>query len=386
MYWRWAGSGQQELILFSATESERESAKRNIAWLRHAGVHGETTGSRLHEAMETGRLPWPVVVSLSSWCHTEGKYQAGVDPARKISLALFNRQVIPRLSAFRGNGVTDADAHLLFAAFAEKAEFLADEPAVQRQGAPAITFKRRPVLDYPSVVAAYSDHDLASPFRSTVPFLAYWLTPVQRLPAFLTALGIESQDLEAAAFEYTVPVQAGKGNDSHTDLMLLLHSQAIAIEAKYTEPPYETVEDWLGSSPSSNRDSVLIGWLRLINRATGSDLEIADVRDCTYQLIHRTASVCETGKQALAVVYQCFDPAQEHLYQYNRQLSLLCGAINKPERISFFLYGVGLRKSSAYQTLQAKWEAGDRDLSSEVKQGLISQSLMSFDAPSVRRA
>ena len=250
----------------------------------------------------------------------------------------------------------------------------------------SITYKRRPVPDYPSLVRAYSDHDLASPYRSTVPLLAYWSTMEQRLPAFLAALGIESQDHEASAFEYTVPVQAGTGYSSQTDLMLLLRSQAIAIEAKYTEPPYEVVGDWLGSSPPHNREVVLTGWLTLINRATDSDLDIPDVRDCTYQLVHRTASVCETGKPALAVVYQCFDPTDEHLDHYYRQLSLLSGLINKPQCLSFFLHGVGLQKSSTYTKLQADWDAGNRDLSFEVKHGLISRPLMDFDVPIIRRA
>lgn len=404
MYWRWENYQQQEMVLVGATEEERRAARQGIAELRDAGKHGATTGSRLHTAVETGRLPWEVLKSLSSWCHTEGKYQAGWEPARKVSRAFFNGQILPRLTPFRGDGVTEEIAHQRFTAFAEKAGFLVCEPTSQprpqaeRQDKPemqersagrmgrSITYKRRPVPDYPSLVRAYSDHDLASPYRSTVPLLAYWSTTEQRLPAFLEELGIVSQDHEVSAFEYKVPVQAGVGNDSHTDLMLVLRSQAIAIEAKYTEPPYEVVGDWLGASPSQNRELVLRGWLRLINRATESDLDILDVRDCTYQLIHRTASVCETGKQARAVVYQCFDPTEEHLYHYYRQLSFLSGLIKKPQCLSFFLYGVVIRKSSTYQRLQADWDAGSRDLSLEVKQGLISEFLMDFDDPIIRRA
>ena len=221
----------------------RNSARprQGIAELQDAGKHGATTGSRLYTAVETGRLPWEVLKSLSSWCHTEGKYQAGWEPAKKVSRAFFNGRVLPRLTTFRGDGVTEDIARQRFAEFAEKAGFLTCETTTQpdrkrnirtsrRSGellgriGRSITYKRRPVPDYPSLVHAYSDHDLASPYCSTVPLLAYWSTTEQRLPAFLAALDIKSQDHEASAFEYMVPVQAGTGHSSQTDLMLLLRS------------------------------------------------------------------------------------------------------------------------------------------------------------------
>jgi len=399
MDWHWANNG--DLFLIDSTADERTRASQGIARLRTAGEKGETTGRRLNEAIEKGCLPWKVVESLSSWCNTDESYKPGLEPAQAVSRAFFNERVLPRLTKFRGDGVTKTIALQRFAEFAEKAGIFADRTLVQEQSgpqsvvqtairttvqtSPPITYKRRPVSDYSSLVHSYSDKDLASPSRSTVPLLAYWSEIEERLPDFAAALGFELSAPELCGFEYTVPVQEGKGNDSHTDLMLLLRSQSIAIEAKYTEQPYEVVRDWLGLSPSRNRVSVLTGWLSLINRATGAALEVADVLDFTYQLVHRVASACEPGKQAQAMVYQCFDPTEKQLDDYYRQLSRLSRLIDRPEHLSFFLFAVNLQKNSEYLRLQDAWAVGNRDLSFELRQGLVSRSLLDFGIPTVRR-
>lgn len=110
-------------------------------------------------------------------------------------------------------------------------------------------------------------------------------------------------DTAQLSFEYHVPAQAGKGKASLTDLMISTGDDAIAIEAKYTEPHYESVSTWLSAermrdetadvTGTSNRERVLHGWLSAINECVGGTLLTqANVGDCTYQLIHRTASVC----------------------------------------------------------------------------------------------
>jgi len=401
MHWHWADD-EQELIISDSTEEQRANVAEGIANLRKVGKDGETTGYRLHQAVESGCLSWEIVKSLSSWCDSEGKFKNGVKPAQVVSRAFFNGQVLPRLTTLRKVVLTDRDARQRFEKFAETAGIWSDRIPIQAQSEPhsvseksgcttdqtkpAITYKLRPVSDYPSLVGSYSDSDLASPSRSTVPLLAYWSGLEQRFADFAAALGIEWQDTEVFGFEYTVPVQQGKGKASYTDLMLLSRYRSIAIEAKYTEPPYLIVRDWLGSSPSSNRESVLTGWLSLINSSTGSVLEISDVLDCTYQLIHRTASACELHKQGQTVIYQCFDPTQKLMDYYYLQLSHLSRLINRPERISFFLFAVSLLKSSEYQRLQDAWTAGNRDLSTEVRQGLILQSLLDFRILTVRQA
>ena len=136
MRWQWADNGEQELILIDSTGDERAKAERGIAGLRMAGEKGETTGNRLHEAIEKRRLPWKVLESLSSWCNSEGRYEHGVGPAQVVSRALFNEQVLPRLTKFRGDGVTKAIALQRFEKFAETAGIWVDRTLVQEQSRP----------------------------------------------------------------------------------------------------------------------------------------------------------------------------------------------------------------------------------------------------------
>lgn len=104
-------------------------------------------------------------------------------------------------------------------------------------------------------------------------------------------LGIAPPRSPKFHFEYRVPVRGGRGTPSHTDLMVIGEGSALAIEAKYTEPAYALVWDWLGRGPSENRRAVLAGWVDPINEKTGANLEVGELGDVTYQLVHRTASV-----------------------------------------------------------------------------------------------
>lgn len=246
-----------------------------------------------------------------------------------------------------------------------------------------ITYKQKSVSDFSSLVHAFSDDDLASPFRSTVPLLAYWKSV--NLSDFASLLNIKLAEPKRMGFEYAVSVQQGIGNPSYTDLMLFTAKHSIAIEAKYTESPYDSVRKWLGTPESYNRQLVLQGWLALINRATGGDLQPGDVSDCTYQLIHRTASACYPDVEARAVVYQCFDAPKRQADYYRNQLIGLNQLLHKPERLSFYFLAVPLKKSKQYQELQASWKRGNRNLSTAIKQGLIANTLTDFGTPTLER-
>src|SRR5687768_8567922 len=85
----------------------------------------------------------------------------------------------------------------------------------------SLTFKRSPIADFFELLRKYSDEDLASPTRSSVPLLAYWKDPGKRLEELASATGEEISRPASLGFEYTVCVQGGRGEDSHTDLMLI---------------------------------------------------------------------------------------------------------------------------------------------------------------------
>src|SRR5262249_54659370 len=147
---------------------------------------------------------------------------------------------------------------------------------------------------------------LASPRRSTVPLLDYWRQPLLRLEHLSDALKAERLDGSTLCFEYAVSVRGGVGKASYTDLMILAQSSAVAIEAKFKEPPYETVEKWLRQPEEPNRRKVLDGWLELIRSTARVRLDSAVISALPYQLIHRLASVCSVDRPTRYLIYQIF--------------------------------------------------------------------------------
>lgn len=73
-----------------------------------------------------------------------------------------------------------------------------------------ITYKHRPIGDFVSLVYSFGDAALASPYRSTVPFLTYWKALDAKVPDFAAALDVKLTEPMQLAFEYTVPAQRGK--------------------------------------------------------------------------------------------------------------------------------------------------------------------------------
>jgi hypothetical protein len=230
--------------------------------------------------------------------------------------------------------------------------------------------------DFPKLVNEYKPAELASPRRSTVPLLAFWANPDSRFRELAKYTGLDPIPPVDFCFEFPVHVQHGKGKASFTDLMIISASFAVAIEAKYTEPEYETVEKWLSKPGRKNREAVLGGWLSLIQQATGVRLELAQVAKCPYQLIHRTASACSPPVQRRWVVYQVFSKSLPCYYlgHLTNMQRLLCGQ-------SCLSFGVLLSPfdgSVEYSKICARWENGERDLSTEVRAALLSGPLSEF--------
>lgn len=227
--------------------------------------------------------------------------------------------------------------------------------------------------------------DLKSPYRSTVPLLAYWNHPATAFPSFCAATGVPKHDdgEVSFSFEFNVPPVAGRGRPSCTDIMIRDRFLAIAVEGKYKEPPYETTRVWIRSPVEPNRKLVLNGWLRLINNATDASLEIAQLLDFPYQLIHRTASACSQLVERPTVVYHCFDPSDELSEYYRRILQAFGRIINAPDRIAFFFYATTMKKNDAYRSLELRWDNGERDLAAEVRKLLINAQIATFCDPVV---
>jgi len=245
---------------------------------------------------------------------------------------------------------------------------------------PTLRYNKITVPDFDALVA--QPFNLRSPFRSTVPLLAYWSNPSVRLSELTETIGFSIPQDAALTFEYTVSPTKDQGKASHTDLMIRAPSLAVADEAKYTEPDYPLVAAWFGDPPSANKTLVLGSWLNMINSAIGCNLTIQQVNGITYQLIHRTASVCSIPATERAVVYHCFDLGGGHCYE--DQLRELAGLIAAPEKLRFFLFATTISKSQPYLQIQREWEANlSRDFSVPIRKLLTDRNLATFGQPLV---
>lgn len=240
-----------------------------------------------------------------------------------------------------------------------------------------LKFRRQPVADFSKLVESFTSKELASPKRSTVPLLAYWACPEERLRDLCANLGVDPSGPHDFHFEFPVPVQRGVGKDSFTDLMVLSPRVAIAIEAKYTEPEYETVKSWLGNPPRSNRIAVLDGWIELIQRGTGVRLSAPELDKYPYQMVHRTASACFPFADQRWVIYQLF--SNTNLMHYQEHLSAMHHLLRDQTKFSFGLLLSPLEESEGYERLKNLWASGQRDLSAPIRYGLLSDSLFKFN-------
>jgi len=161
--------------------------------------------------------------------------------------------------------------------------------------------------------------------------------------------------------------------------MIIASSAVVAIEAKFTEPPSETVGAWLGDPPQANRSEVLEGWLHSIRNTAGISLRAAHVMDLPYQLIHRTASACSVSGPNRAVVYQVFGEALLDYYVNN--LSELRRRLGPAAAMGFHVLGCPLRSLPTHENLVKRWKQRDRHVGEAVRDALLTGPLFSFGEP-----
>jgi hypothetical protein len=177
------------------------------------------------------------------------------------------------------------------------------------------------------------------------------------------------------SFEYAVDVMRGRGKPSYTDLMILAPYAAIAIEGKYTEPPYEEVGQWLRDPPKENRQEVLDGWLDLLRMATGVQLTVDSVLHLPYQLMHRAAYACWPPAIHRAVVCQVFAANDRDSYITNLRMlrNLLPTSV-----LRFAVLETPAIASNCYANLLARWDQGGRRMAHAVRAALIGCHIFNF--------
>jgi len=235
------------------------------------------------------------------------------------------------------------------------------------------------LADFGALINAFPSDALASPTRSTVPLLDYWRDPISRLRELAAAVRLDDLSAATLCFEYQVPVQRGRGKASHTDLMILGPGAAVAIEAKYTEPPYETVKSWLREPETPNRRNVLEGWIELIAAASGRAVRVADALELPYQMIHRVASVCFVEARERRVVYQLF--GQQDNEYYLNHLSALTRLIHAHGDLRVFVMSCVTAELIELASLVEGWRRTKYDMADEVRRALRHEPLFSFSAP-----
>lgn len=216
-------------------------------------------------------------------------------------------------------------------------------------------------------VSSYSPKEFHSPTRSTVPLLdalgqgtlSTLLEPLLIRSGMATTAGLDFH------LEYRVLPPEGKGNASHTDLMVIDSGpprRALAIEAKWTEPRYNSISTWLAKGTSAeNRKTVLNGWLETIGRHTGTLVDLRNCGDLVYQMVHRAASAVLAGRPGgqAAMAYLIFKSRgnagkdESRLDAYRAELKQLRLIMGSPENFPFFLFSVPIRPTAAFEKISS---------------------------------
>lgn len=236
------------------------------------------------------------------------------------------------------------------------------------------------------LISEFSDRALASPFRSTVPLLALakddWTTFAKVL-TFCNVLGDVS-----VAFERKVSSPRGEGLPSQTDAMVLFDHAALAIEAKWTEPRYETVVTRLTRKDPNGRDSkeFVGGWLELLQPHATKPLRLEDFASCVYQVVHRAASACGLGR-APSLAHLHFTPTLPSAAtsaQYLSDFSDVHALLGNPERFPFFVVDLPMQPTTAFRAIE-QLKKGDAATGRIVRAALLTDVLFEYGEPQIHR-
>lgn len=243
-------------------------------------------------------------------------------------------------------------------------------------GAPVDTSSLADLID------AMPDREFQRVTRSTLALLAWWKDPA-RVEALINRMGWALPPEATARFES--PERAGckkcngRGKASFTDVMLDLGADVVAIEAKRTERPYETVKNWLARDTGSNRQAILAHWLWC---CLGLDGPVERYHDLVYQIIHRTASARRTaGERHAHVMHLLF--GDQHVDEYVEASARAAELLAPNGRLRLHVVVVPTNEGPGYRDVVAASEGdGGAD---RVREALLrDDTIFTFGQPSVR--
>ena len=206
-----------------------------------------------------------------------------------------------------------------------------------------------------TLLGQYGPGEFSSPTRSTVPLLSLLWHGGELWQSIVAELGMKAGEA-AVHLEYTVAPPLGRGRASHTDAMLIAGDRACAMEAKWTEPAYKTVGEWLDAKPGqANRRTVLTGWLSLLQPYATRELHADDFREVTYQTVHRAASACSAAGRWPGLAYLLFTPRPDGLPadagHLREGLGRLASALGHPAGFPLRLAEVEARPTAAVESI-----------------------------------
>lgn len=258
-------------------------------------------------------------------------------------------------------------------------------------------FDKKPARDFGDLVTSYDVGEFASPTRSTVPLLALLKDGAPRFRRILENLGMTREaDLH---MEFKVNPPRGTGRPSQTDLMARASDNAIAIEAKWTEPRYPNVSQRAASDSEdagdskdrddSNRSDVIQGWIDLIQPRVSKPLRREEFGDCVYQLLHRAASACATATHPV-LAYMIFSEHAKTSHDagrkdfYRADLAHLHSVLGHPAGFPFYLVNLELKPTAAFREIKPL-RKGAESTAERVRRALLGEELFEFGVPTITK-
>jgi hypothetical protein len=246
-------------------------------------------------------------------------------------------------------------------------------------------FDRTPTDDFPSLLSHYELDEFASPWRSTLPLIALARDATSMFSEILDRCQMATDS--DFHFEFQVKPPLGHGKSSHTDLMVRSEDRCLAIEAKWTEPMYDTVSVWMArDKPSrqrlSNREEVLAGWLKLLRVHANRELAVGDFSKCIYQMVHRAASACWEMKYPQLAYLRFVEATEGDIRKsdaYCQALQALHSLLGSPRGFPFYFVEVCLAQTAAFKSI-GKLPKGSRGTANRVLARIRDFKLFEFEA------
>lgn len=233
---------------------------------------------------------------------------------------------------------------------------------------PRIYYDKTSTDSVDSLLSHFRGKALQSPMRSTVPLLDMALHARPHLTSIAEKCGAEPES--EIRFEYEASSGSKSARPSQTDLMLLGNSRAVAVEAKWTEPRYETVASrllrrtTLRKNDSSvealaldreHQETEVRAWLSRLQPLAYEPLTTAGMANVVYQMIHRAASALATGLSP-SLLYLHFEEAGvqygANAETYKSDLADLYKKLGRPSGFRFYVALQPIQRTAAFRTIE----------------------------------